>query len=109
MSADTLVGDDVYNLESEQVGEIKDIMLDMNSGKVRYAVLTVGGGFLGIGEKLFAVPWGALILDAQNKRFVLDVSRERLSGAPGFDKDHWPNMADQSWARKIHSYFPVKP
>jgi hypothetical protein len=67
------------------------------------------GGFLGMGEKFFAVPWSALILDTKNKRFVLNVEKDRLKGAPGFDKTQWPNMADQSWAREIHSYYGTKP
>ena len=108
MGADTLVGNDVCNQKGEDVGDIKEIMLDMRSGKVGYAVLSFGG-FLGMGEKLFAVPWGALTLDTKNKRFVLNVEKDRLKNAPGFDKDHWPNMADQSWAREIHSYYGVKP
>ena len=107
MGADTLVGNDVYNQEDEKLGDIKEIMLDMRSGKVGYAVL-VFGGFLGMGEKLFAVPWNALALDTKHKRFVLNVDKDRLKGAPGFDKDHWPNMADQSWAREIHSYYETK-
>ena len=104
MGADTLVGNDVYNHKDENLGDIKEIMLDMRSGKVGYAVL-VFGGFLGMGEKLFAVPWDALVLDTKHKRFVLNVDKDRLKDAPGFDKDHWPNMADQSWAREIHSYY----
>jgi sporulation protein YlmC with PRC-barrel domain len=104
MSAETLVGDDVYNHKNEKVGDIKQIMLDMRSGKVGYAVLAFGG-FLGMGEKLFAVPWDALTLDTKNRRFVLNVDKERLKEAPGFDKDHWPNMADQSWEKKIRAYY----
>ncbi|EXI73465.1 MAG: PRC-barrel domain protein [Candidatus Accumulibacter sp. SK-11] len=79
-------------------------MLDLSNGTVAYAVLSFGG-FLGMGDKLFAVPWHALKLDTVNKRFVLNVEKERLRDAPGFDKGHWPNMADQSWAREIHSYY----
>ena len=82
-------------------------MLDMHGGKVRYAVLSFGAYF-GVGGKLFAVPWKALVLDTENKRFVLDVGRERLENAPGFDKDHWPNMADQSWAKAVHDYYGVQ-
>ena len=108
MSASTLVGDDVYNQEGEDVGEIKEIMLDMASGKVGYAVLSFGA-FLGMGEKLFAVPWDALTLDTENKRFVLNVEKDRLERAPGFDKSKWPNMADQSWVKEIHSYYGVEP
>ena len=83
-------------------------MLDMRAGKVGYAVLSFGG-FLGMGEKLFAVPWSALTLDTENKRFVLNVEKDRLKNAPGFDKDKWPNMADESWAKEIHSYYGTKP
>ncbi len=108
MGADTLVGNEVFNQKGEDLGDIKDIMLDMRSGKVGYAVLSFGG-FLGMGEKLFAVPWNALTLDTENKRFVLNVEPDRLRSAPGFDKDKWPNMADQSWAKEIHSYYGTKP
>lgn len=104
MGADTLVGNAVYNKDSESIGDIKEIMLDMRDGRVSYAVLSFGG-FMGMGEKLFAVPWQALTLDTENKRFLLDVSRERLEQAPGFDKNHWPDMADATWARSIHAYY----
>jgi len=108
MGADTLVGNDVFNRDSEDLGDIKEIMLDMRTGRVSYAVLSFGG-FLGMGEKLFAVPWDALKLDTENKRFVLDVNKERLSSAPGFDKTKWPNMADKGWEDSIHTYYGTKP
>ena len=104
MGASTLIGDDVYNRKEENLGNIKEFMLDVRSGNVRYAVLS-SGGFLGMGEKLFAVPWSALTLDTENKRFVLDVEVDRLKNAPGFDKEQWPSMADASWAQSIHSYW----
>lgn len=72
MGADTLIGNDVYSRDDEDLGDIKEIMLDTVSGDVCYAVLSYGG-FLGIGEKLFAVPWAALKLDTENKRFILDI------------------------------------
>jgi len=108
MGTDTLMGNDVYNKEDEDLGDVKDIMLDMRSGRVSYAVLSFGG-FLGMGEKLFAVPWQALKLDTENKRFVLDVKKERLENAPGFDKGHWPDMADPTWETGIHAYYGTKP
>ncbi len=70
-------------------------MIDMQSGRISYAVLSFGG-FLGMGDRLFAVPWQALKLDTENKRFTLNVSKEQLKNAPGFDKDHWPTMADRA-------------
>ena len=104
MGADTLLGNDVYSQNDEDLGDIKEIMLDMRTGKVSYAVLSYGG-FLGVGEKLFAVPWQALKLDTVNKRFILNVDSAKLDSAPGFDKDHWPNMADPTQINSIHSYY----
>ena len=108
MGADTLMGNDVYNSKEEDLGDIKEIMLDVHTGNVAYAVLSFGG-FLGMGEKLFAVPWTALKLDTVNKRFILNVEKDRLADAPGFDKDHWPDMSDQEWAAAVHSYYGTKP
>ena len=108
MGADTLIGNDVYNHKDEDLGDIKEIMLDMSSGQVAYAVLSFGS-FLGMGEKLLAVPWSALTLDTINKRFILNVEKERLKSAPGFDKDDWPDMADQSWSQDIHAYYGTRP
>jgi sporulation protein YlmC with PRC-barrel domain len=108
MSAGTLTGDDVVNRSNDALGTVKEIMLDMNSGRVSYAVLSFGG-FLGMGDKLFAVPWNALQLDPANKRFVLNVEKDRMDSVPGFDKDNWPNMADPTWAEGIHAYYGTKP
>jgi len=108
MGAATLTGDNVVNGQDETLGDIKEIMLDMRSGRVAYAVLSFGG-VLGLGDKLFAVPWTALKLDTANKRFVLNTEKEKLESAPGFDKDAWPNMADSSWANDIHAYYGTEP
>ncbi len=108
MAADTLQVDDVINLQGEKLGSIEDIMLDVGSGRVAYAVLSFGG-ILGMGDKLFAIPWSALALDADRKCFVLDIPKDRLQGAPGFDKDHWPSMADESWASQVYSYYNQQP
>jgi len=104
LSASTLNGDDVYNPKGDKLGSIKEIMLDIETGKVCYAVLSFGG-FLSLGEKLFAVPWSALAIDSENKRFVMDTDEERLKNAPGFDTDNWPNMADPSWEKSVNAYF----
>lgn len=108
MGANTLDGNDVFNRKDEDLGDIKEIMIDMGTGRVAYAVLSYGG-FMGIGDKLFAVPWHALTLDTANKRFVLDVEKDRLDNAPGFDKDQWPDMADTAWAKEVHEYYGVTP
>jgi len=107
LSAGSLCSDDVYNPNGDKVGSIKELMIDIDNGNVCYAVLSFGG-FLSVGEKLFAVPWRALIVDTANKCVVMDTDEERLQNAPGFDTDNWPNMADPSWGRSVHSYFGTK-
>jgi len=108
MAADTLQGDKVVNTKGESLGKIEDIMLDVSSGRIAYAVLSFGG-ILGIGNKLFAIPWHALTLDADRECFVLDVDESRLKTAPGFDEDHWPSMADPTWASEIYTYYNLPP
>ncbi len=106
LSATTITGDEVWNMQDENLGNIQDIMLDITAGKIRYAVLA-SGGFLGMGDRLFAVPWKALKQDKENKCFMLDVDVERLKNAPGFDKDEWPNMADAGWSSNVDSYYAM--
>ena len=108
MGASTLTGDDVVNRQGEKLGTVEEIMLDVPTGRIAYAVLS-SGGFLGMGDKLFAIPWGSLTLDPENHCFVLDVAKERLEQAPGFDKERWPSMADESWARELHTFYRVRP
>jgi len=104
MGADTLLGNDVYNRDGEDLGDIKEFMIDMATGKIAYAVLSFGG-LMGLGDKLFAVPWAALELDTVNKRFNLQVPKARLKDAPGFDQAHWPSMSDKTWARGVHKFY----
>ncbi len=104
MSASTLNGDSVVNSKGEDLGKIEEIMIHVPSGKIAYAVLSFGG-FLGLGDKLFAIPWEALKLDEDNHRFVLDVDKEKMERAPGFDKDRWPDMADPTWSSEIYRYY----
>ena len=108
MDAATLNGDSVVDGAGENLGTIEAIMLDVGSGRIAYAVLSSGGIF-GMGAKLLAIPWSALTLDAAQKRFVLSVTREQLENAPGFDKDHWPAMADRGWAAAVHDHYDAKP
>jgi len=105
MGANTLIGDHVHNVQNVHLGDVKEIVLDMRTGKVAYAVLSFGGVF-SLGEKLFAVPWNVLKLDAAKKRFVLDVDKSRFENAPGFDSNNdWPDMADQAWIDGIQTYY----
>jgi len=108
MSAGTLAGDRVRNAAGDDLGKIEEIMLDVPTGRVAYAVLSFGG-FLGMGNKLFAVPWNALTLDEQEHQFILDVDKQVLESAPGFDKDNWPDMADPTWGSQIHTHYGSTP
>jgi len=106
LSSSTICGDEVVNSAGETLGEIKELMIDCESSRVSYAVLEFGG-FLGMGTKLFAVPMQAIKLDTENKRFVLDVNKERLENAPGFDKENWPDFADTTFAGSVHDYYGI--
>lgn len=101
----------VRNSGDKDLGDIKDLMLDMGErGHVRYAALSFGG-FLGVGDKLFAIPWHALKFhhDAdKNKNFVVfDVSEDKLKNMSGFDKNHWPDMADRTWMEEVDKHHSV--
>ena len=94
----------VRNLEGEDVGKIENLMIDIIHGRIAYAVLSFGG-FLGMGNKLFAVPWESLSLDPEADGFVLSVDKEKLKNAPGFDRGKWPNLTDPLWRDEIHTYY----
>ncbi|WP_292462484.1 PRC-barrel domain-containing protein [Methanolobus sp.] len=92
LSINSMEGDKVVNEKGEKLGDIKDIMIDMQTGSVAYVVLSFGG-FLGLGNKLFGVPLEAMKKKPDEHAFILNVDKERLENAPGFDKDHWPGTA----------------
>jgi sporulation protein YlmC with PRC-barrel domain len=108
MAAQALLGDPVVNPKGFALGRIEHIVLDVEHGRIAYAVLTFGG-FLGLGEKYFAIPWNALTFDAAHRRFILAVDRGVLECAPGFDKSQWPAMADPVWASHLHAYYGYPP
>lgn len=108
LSASSLIGDQVYNWENEKLGHIEEIMVDLTRGTVAYAVLSFGG-LMGVGEKLFAVPWSALSVDTDNECLVFDVPKEKLESAQGFSKDDWPDFANETWARQVHDLYGKQP
>ncbi len=108
MAAATLDGDKVITSDGAEVGKISDIMLDVRSGRVAYAVLSEGG-FLGMGTTLHAIPWSALTLDTDEQCFRVDITAQQLKDDPGFDRDHWPAMADPAWGAQLHQYYSRQP
>lgn len=108
LSSTSLAGDKVTNANGEDLGKVEELMLDVESGRIAYAVLSFGAGFLQSG-KLFAIPWESLAVDQQNKQLILNVSHEMLESAEGFEKDHWPNMADPAFMNTTYSHYGIKP
>jgi len=108
LSASSLKGDKVVNHQGDDLGEIQEIMIDLDRGRIAYAVLSFGG-FLGMGDKLFAIPWQAFSVDTVQKRLVLNTKKELLEKATGFDKSNWPNMADPTWGSTVYGYYGYKP
>ncbi len=104
--ASKLAGVSVQNEQGEELGSINDLVIDLQSGRVQYAAMAVGGLF-GLGERLFAVPFGQLKFehDKDHAFFVLNISKERLDAAPGFDKSNWPNFADPAWKAKVDQHY----
>ena len=97
LTATSIIGDHVENHSGEDLGKIKDIMLDVKRGVVEYVVIEFGG-FLGIGEKYFAVPFEALELKAGKQVYILNKEKSFLKKAPGFNKEHWPCTNSQHYA-----------
>jgi sporulation protein YlmC with PRC-barrel domain len=108
LSASTITGDKVRNADGEELGNIEEIVIDLDRGRVAYAVLATGG-FLGMGGKFFAIPWDRLSVDLDNKEVVLNVDAETLKNAPGFDKDNWPDTTDHAWVADIYRYYGSSP
>lgn len=104
LTASKLLGSKVLNRQDETLGQIDDIVFDVPRGVIAYAAMA-SGGFLGLGERLFAVPWTALIYDAGRECFVINAQKESFEHAPGFDKDRWPTEAGAEWHEQVHRHY----
>ncbi len=89
-------GNKVRNREGEHLGKIEEIMIELDSGRIGYAILSFGG-ILGIGDKLFAVPWSALSIDRERREFILDVPKKRLSGSIRTTGQTWLIPSGAKW------------
>lgn len=110
--ASQLIGLNIQNPQGKSLGEINDLVINANTGKIRYAAVTYGG-FLGMGDKLFAVPFEAFKVqvdpdDRDDYVMLLDITQQQLDGQKGFDQDNWPNMADREWARDLDQRYGVE-
>ena len=108
LSASSIDGTNVRNTVGEDIGKLKDLMIDWNNGNVAYAVMSFGG-FLGMGEKLFAIPLESFTFKAAvgvgDEHAVLNVRKEQLENAPGFDKDNWPQQPDYKFIDSVHAFY----
>jgi sporulation protein YlmC with PRC-barrel domain len=108
VGATKLIHDRVINMSGEPIGKIEDLMIDVTNGRIAYAVLSFGG-FLGIGNKLFVLPWAAITVDEAHRRFIVNVTKDALEKMPGFDKDHWPDLDDLEYADSIYKQWGATP
>jgi sporulation protein YlmC with PRC-barrel domain len=104
VNASSLVGSTVRDSAGREIGEIKELMVDTASRQVTYAVLA-SGGFLGVGQTLFAVPFESLTVSQGKNAIVLNARGEVLPAAPGFQGDRWPNMGDPSFQERVRAYW----
>lgn len=108
IGARALAGHPVISPLGERLGEMQDVLIDIASGRIAYAVLEFDC-FVGMTDKFYAVPWVALTLDADNRCFILHVDKRRLPEAPCFEKDCWPSLADAHWAEQVHNFYSAEP
>lgn len=104
-----IIGETVVNRHGEKVGKIHEMVIDANKNRVAYAVLS-SGGFPGMGNKLFAIPWEALELSVSANQFILNVDKEKLTAAPCFEESaKWPDFSDTLWEKDIYRYYNFAP
>ncbi len=104
VGAKSLMSDKVFDMAGENVGRVEEFMVDVADGCVKYVVLS-SGGFMGMRDRLFAVPWHAISVDTCDKRLVVNVSKEKLDKAPGFEKDFWPDMGKEDFHAEMLGYY----
>lgn len=107
-----LIGMNIVNSRGQNVGKVHDIVIDGHRGKVQYMAVTYGG-FLGLGEKLFAVPYEAFQHrvdpnDRNKHSLVLDVTQQQLEGDQGFDQESWPDFADEKFTRELDRRYRIE-
>ena len=110
VKASDLVGKKIENTSKDNLGDIKELVLDPRRSRVSYIVMK-SGGFLGMGDKLFAIPWQAIKFDRKEKKdeLVLNVSKERFEKAPEYKDKEWNRMSDPAWVEDVYVYYGARP
>lgn len=107
-SVSTLMGDEVRGPNDEELGRVEDLMLDVERGCVSYAVVSLSGAY-GSSDRLLAVPWAVMQVDAERHVFRLDADPGDLEDAPGFSRTGWPQFADVEWMESVYDFYAVDP
>ncbi len=105
-----LIGKNVHNATGDELGEIKELAIDPRAGRIVYFVLS-SGGFLGMGNKLFALPWEALKLtpEGDKEKWVVQITKDRFEKAPVYDEDQWERMSDPAWVTEVYRHYGYRP
>jgi sporulation protein YlmC with PRC-barrel domain len=104
LTASSIIGDKVENPQGQNLGKIDNLMVNLHDGRVEYAVVEMGS-FLGLGGKLFAIPFTELQVDPVKEVFILNRSKEYLEKIPGFDKSHWPDTNAHTYFNDVNTYW----
>jgi len=108
IGSDRVEGTIVYNKSGEKIGSIKTVMIDKLSGKVAYAVMSFGG-FLGVGDNYYPLPWSMLKYDTRFGGYVVDIDKKVLEGAPSYGPRERIDWDDEKWGRRVHEHYGVDP
>lgn len=103
-TASDLIGTKIENQKGENLGSVTDLLVDPHGGSVQYVILS-RGGVLGVGSKLYPVPWQAMHYSIQGDRFILDLTEDRLASAPNFARESWPDLTSSDWQKRIQSFY----
>jgi sporulation protein YlmC with PRC-barrel domain len=108
MSVNSLSKNRVTNMNGEDLGRIEDIMVDLETGRIAFVVLSTGG-FIGREARLYAIPWEALTLSLHDKKYILNITRETLANAPSFSRSNLPDSSNLAWLGDVYHYYGYEP
>jgi hypothetical protein len=104
IGSDKVEGTPVYRSNGDHIGQIERIMIDKISGKVAYAVMSFGG-FVGIGEDYYPLPWSLLTYNTRLEGYEVNVSEQQLKGAPKYSKHESWDWSDRACGQKVYDYY----
>jgi sporulation protein YlmC with PRC-barrel domain len=108
IAASKVNGTNVYNQQGDSLGTIYDVMINKQSGRVEYAIMSFGG-FLGMGEHYHPLPWNLLQYDERQGGYIVDLDQDRLQGAPAFATSATPDWSGGAYSRQVDDYYGISP